>query len=68
MENSTLTENKTALPEPEEVPAYSKGQLLKSKRYHKQRDILSALLVDGRQYTHKDVEEIIKKFMKGRVK
>ncbi len=49
---------------------FSKEQLLASERFRERRDIVDALLDNGRQYqyTVKDVEEAIGRYMKGRVK
>ena len=47
---------------------FSKEQLLSSERFRERRDIVDALLENGRQYTVKDVEEAIGRYMKGRVK
>ena len=53
-----------------EIPSstFSKEQLLKSQRYHERRDLLTALLKDGKQYSHVDVQTLIDDFMKGKVK
>jgi hypothetical protein len=50
------------------VVKYSKAQLLKTVRYSAYRDLLWALLNDGVEYTHDDVEGIIEKFLKAEVK
>jgi hypothetical protein len=50
------------------VSKFSKQQLLGSKRYNERRDLLTALLKDGKEYTHADVETLIDEFMKGKVK
>lgn len=47
---------------------YSKRQLVCSERYCNQSDLLCALLDDGKLYSLSEVEEIMKRFMKGRVK
>lgn len=52
----------------EERKRFSKEQLLASERFRERRDIVDALLDNGRQYTVKDVEEAIGRYMKGRVK
>lgn len=62
---------KTSDQAPTEVKAaaavYTKEQLAASKRYANRRDIISALLVDGKTYTLNEVDELIEKFMKGKV-
>jgi hypothetical protein len=54
----------------EESPSsrFSKERLLKSARYSGKRDLLAALLEDGKEYSHDEVEQIVDKFMKGKVK
>lgn len=47
---------------------FAKESLLNSKRFHEQRDLISALLNDGAEYTISEVENMIKKYMKGTVK
>ena len=49
-------------------PKFSKEALLNSKRFRKQHDFVMALLKDGEEYTVSEVEVIIEKFMKGKVK
>lgn len=46
---------------------FSKEQIVKSKRFRKNIDLLNAILKENKQYTLKEVEEIIKNFMKGKV-
>ena len=48
--------------------AYTKAQLTASKRYVNRRDIISALLDDGKTYTLDEVDALINKYMKGKVK
>jgi hypothetical protein len=50
------------------VARYTKDQLIFSERYRNQRDLLSALLDDGKVYSVTESEEIMNQFMKGRVK
>ncbi|MEG2383126.1 MAG: hypothetical protein RSB39_06015 [Oscillospiraceae bacterium] len=47
--------------------AFSKELLLRSQKYAGRRDLLCALLEDGRTYTTQEVDEIISEFMKGKV-
>ena len=47
---------------------FTKEQLLSSKKYHNRVDLLNVLLEDDVKYTHKEVEQLIDKFMKGKVK
>ena len=47
---------------------FSKEALLKSMRFRDNRDIVSAVLEDGVEYTISEVETMIANFMKGKVK
>lgn len=47
---------------------FSKNQLLAAKRFSGKRDILEALLSADETYTVKTVEQMIEKYMKGKVK
>lgn len=49
-------------------PTFTKEILVNSKRFHNEQDIVSALLKDGVEYTISDVEGMIEKYMKGKVK
>ena len=49
-------------------PKFTKEALMNSKRFRNERDILSALLEDGVEYTISKVEEMITKYLKGEVK
>lgn len=48
--------------------AFSKSDLLKSKRYVKCRDILNAILSENEMYTIKQVDKMIKNFLSKEVK
>lgn len=48
--------------------AFTKEQLMASERYRDKRDLLSALLDDGKQYATQTVDELIEKYMKGQVR
>ncbi|ABX43316.1 hypothetical protein [Lachnoclostridium phytofermentans] len=52
----------------ENVPMFTKEQLLSSKRYNDKKDIISAILHDERLYSREEVDALIEKFMKGKVK
>jgi hypothetical protein len=47
---------------------YSKEQILASRRYGDQRDLLAALLKDGERYGHEEIAALVDEFMKGKVK
>lgn len=53
--------------EKEQEPLFSKEQILVSKKYKNRRDVLSAILEDGKQYTFETVDSLLEKFMKGKV-
>jgi len=49
-------------------PVFTKDALVNSKRFYENRDLLSSLLKDGVEYTVPEVEAMIAKYMKGKVK
>lgn len=49
-------------------PSFSKSQLVKSKRFLEERDLLNALLTDNKTYTIDEVTNMISDFKKGKVK
>jgi hypothetical protein len=46
---------------------FTKQQLIASKKYAEKKDLLNALLVDGKSYSLIEVEETIDGFLKGKV-
>lgn len=46
---------------------FSKQQLVASKKYSIQRDVLNALLTDGHKYTFDEVDWKLNEFLKGKV-
>ncbi len=46
---------------------FTKENILKSKKYHNRKDLLNVLLED-KEYTFSEVDALIDKFMKGKVK
>ena len=46
---------------------FTKEALVGSKHFIRNRDLVSALLEDGKEYTIKEVEEQISKYLKGKV-
>lgn len=46
-------------------PVYTKAQLVTFARYRGRRDLLEALLDDGKAYTQKQADAAIEAFMKG---
>ena len=63
--NDVLNE---AVSEKVKKPLFSKKQLLDSKRFEGRRDLLGALLEDGKDYSVETAELIIEKYLKGKVK
>lgn len=47
---------------------FIKQELLKAECYRGKEDLVGALLEDGRKYSLKEVDAVIDKFMKGKVK
>lgn len=56
-----------AAPPVSNVPVFPKERVLTFKRYADRRDLLSVLLEDGKEYTHDQIDGLIKDFMKGKV-
>ena len=46
---------------------FTKEQILKCARYSGKRDILSVILNDGESYGHKELQNAVEKFLKGKV-
>ena len=49
------------------VNVFTKDQLMASKKYQHNVDLVDALLVDGKSYTLDEVDKIIDNFLKGKV-
>ena len=49
-------------------PQFSKEQIVASARYCNQRDLVDALLGNGKKYTIATVDNLIEKYKKGKVK
>lgn len=47
---------------------FSKEQILKSKKYENERDVISALLKEDKKYSFSDIDKLINDFMKGKVR
>lgn len=63
--------NATAEVEVKEAKAkitFSKAKILKSKRYKHRIDLLGVLLNENKAYTFDEVDALLEKFMKGKVK
>lgn len=61
------TPDQEAAPPVSNVPVFTKRNILTFKRYADRRDLLSVLLEDGKEYTHDQIDGLIKDFMKGKV-
>lgn len=55
------TENKTSV----KVDTFTKEQLVNSKKYRNNVDVLNAVLSDEKQYSFEEVDNIIKDFYGG---
>lgn len=58
--------NKTADTENEAL--FTRDSLLSARRFRDKKDLLSAVLKENQSYTASQAEEIIEKYLKGRVK
>lgn len=52
----------------DEEKKYAKGDILASKTYAANRDLLSVALEDGQSYSKPEIQAAIKKYRKGAVK
>lgn len=50
------------------IQRYEKEELLKADRYRQKADLIEALLEPDTGYTIKEVDAVIEKFLKGKVK
>ncbi len=46
---------------------YTRSQLLQSEKYAGRRDLVGALLADGRSYTTDETDALIEKYLNGEV-
>ena len=60
-----MAENKIAA---EKETAFTKQQIINSKKYLDRKDVLNVLLKDDTSYTFKEVDKLINDFMKKEVK
>ena len=49
------------------VPRFTKAQLMASNKYANRKDLIGALLDDNTEYTTAQVDELIEKYLKGKV-
>lgn len=50
------------------VAVFTKKQLIAAKRYRDRRDLLAAILEDGKEYTAEQADALVNDFLKGKVK
>ena len=50
------------------IEKYTIEQIIKSKKYNRYKDMLTAILKDSKQYDTKEVDEKIEEFLKRKVK
>ena len=62
-----MAKKKTDTVMQEVVSAYSKEQILASKKYENRRDVLGVILKDNKEYTLEKVDSLLEEFMKGKV-
>lgn len=67
MANVKKAEEKTT-EEQKAESRFTKEQILSSNKYARRRDLLDAVLEDGKLYSAKEVDTAITDFMKGKVK
>ena len=63
-----MGETNTEVKPPVSADVFTKQQLAESKRYKKQRDLLEALLEDGKTYTIAQVDKITGDYLRKEVK
>lgn len=50
-----------------ETICFTKGELISSEHYREKKDLIDALLDETETYQLKDVDQLIQKFLKGKV-
>ncbi len=53
--------------ESKKASAFTKQQLLSSERYKFKKDLLNALIEDGKTYTIAEVDKMVKSYLEGKV-
>lgn len=59
--------NKAAEPKKKEVDTFTKVSIISSLRFADYKDILTAILDDKKKYSISEVNDLLDKFMKGKV-
>lgn len=49
------------------APQFTKAQLMASDRYASRKDLIGVLLDDGKEYSASQTDELIEKYLKGKV-
>lgn len=47
---------------------YTREQLVKAERYKEQRDLLEALLEEGKSYSLRETDAVLQKYREGKVR
>lgn len=50
------------------APVHTKAQILASTKYNGKKDMINALLADNKTYTTEQVDALIEKYLKGKVR
>lgn len=61
------TKNKASDEKVAKAVSYTKEQILSAKKYIHRKDVVNVVLKDRQSYTLKEVDDLIEKFMKGKV-
>ena len=64
----SINTEKTTTEKTASASVFTKEQIVKSKRYADKRDLLNAVLDNGKKYTFVEVDNIINNYKKGKVK
>lgn len=51
-----------------ENTTYTKEQLLSSEKFRNRRDLTDAILESGKRYTQEEAEQMMSKYLKGKVR
>lgn len=51
-----------------ESAGYTREQILKARRYRGQRDLICALLEDGKRVSLEEVDRLVNEYLKGKVR
>lgn len=51
-----------------EIPTFSKEQIISCKRYSDRKDLVNVLVEGSKLYSFDEVDNLINKFLKGKVK